>query len=101
MAEDDAVTLNRASRVSPHSTKTVSSTVSAVVRRPMLKATQAGARPKEICAASHVVSPSVRKHKRDKIYMYITSGDVRDQPGNPTPGPSYCSSCATARRGRP
>lgn len=47
-----AVTLKRASRVKPHNTKAAKNTWSSVVRRPMLNATQAGARPKEICRSS-------------------------------------------------
>jgi hypothetical protein len=45
-----AVTLKRARRVSPHSTKTARRTWSSGVRKPILKATQAGAKPKEIYA---------------------------------------------------
>ena len=106
MADDDAVTLNRARRVRPHSTKTVNRTVSAVVRSPMVNATQAGARPKEICSTDQMVSLSVRLGKGVGCgcsYMGVgfRGFDVRDQQGNPAPGPSYCSSCATVRRGRP
>src|ERR1700743_131994 len=45
----ETVTLKRASRVRPQSTKKVSSSVSTLLRRPMANAQTAGARPKEIC----------------------------------------------------
>lgn len=48
----DTVTLNRARRIRPERTKNVRRIWSTGVRRPMAKAAEAGAAPKEICSSA-------------------------------------------------
>lgn len=83
----ETVTLKRARRVRPHRTKKARQRWSRGVRKPMAKATAAGATPKDICCQgiSTTVEPQLKG-----------AGVVPSRRASPALAPSYCSSCASA-----